>query len=61
MVWTCSLLVFFHGLEALPLGSPEDFPELKKSSLQIQPGREHDLKLGAQVVVSFSIPSSLLG
>ena len=50
-------LLFDNGLEALPLGSSGEFPVLRENSLQIQPGREHDLNLGAQV----GIITSFLG
>ena len=44
-----SVLCFF---KTFATGRPGDFPVLRDRSLQIHPGREHDLELGAQVVSS---------
>ena len=35
---------------SLFLGGPTDFPVLREQSLQLQPGREHSLEIGAQVL-----------
>ena len=35
---------------SLFLGGPTDFPVLRERSLQLQPGREHSLEIGAQVL-----------
>ena len=41
------------------LGQPSEFPLLTERSIQLEPGREHSLELGAQVTFPQAAPNGI--